>query len=234
MQYVLPQFTIFAKRFLAAIQKSATDARDDKKYQSRTLLVASLTLGAIVIYAAISGWQLYEMRKANRIANQAIRNAVDAERPWVGISFSTYNWADPKSPTASATVYFSNSGRRPARATLVQFGKGDFVNLPDNPPYQSYTTDVHSIALILPNAAPVSNTEAIPQLTLDRLQTLNRNRQIFFIYASIQYEDVLTHAQHWTHGCIQFLPGFTNAGAGFVNCAMYNEVDPEKASEFSN
>jgi hypothetical protein len=54
---------------------------------------------------------------------------------------------------------------------------------------------------------------------------LANREKILFVYATIQYEDVLTRRPHWTHGCWQYLHGFQNAGSGFVNCDTYNEVD---------
>src|SRR5690349_5977676 len=52
------------------IHKSTAEARDDKRYQSRTLLVAWLTFAAIVLYAFISGWQWYEMRKTTKATQE--------------------------------------------------------------------------------------------------------------------------------------------------------------------
>jgi len=67
------------------IRKSATDALVDRKYQRRTLwvgsltfAVAALTLIAIVVYAAISAWQLCEMRKTVQID-------VDAQSPLIHV-----------------------------------------------------------------------------------------------------------------------------------------------------
>jgi hypothetical protein len=60
------------------VHKATTDATDDKKYQFRTLFVAWFTFGALVIYAVISGWQLYEMRKATRATQCAAEAAESA------------------------------------------------------------------------------------------------------------------------------------------------------------
>jgi len=64
------------------IYKRTSDASDDKKYQFRTLFVAWLTFAALVIYAFISGWQLYEMRKATVATTSQLELS---ERPWISL-----------------------------------------------------------------------------------------------------------------------------------------------------
>jgi hypothetical protein len=82
------------------IRKSANDASDDKKYQSRTLwigrltfVVAVLTLFSLIVYACISARQLREMRraaKATQEAADAAKSAADTAstsiRPWIKIN----------------------------------------------------------------------------------------------------------------------------------------------------
>jgi len=69
-----------------------------------------------------------------------------------------------------------------------------------------------------------SNSQPFQKLTDDRISELTKKGGHFFIYASIRYEDVLTRAGHWTHGCWEYLPGFHNITNGFVNCSTFNET----------
>jgi hypothetical protein len=144
------------------------------------------------------------------------------------MSLEVTGWTVNQRPVA--TVFYVNSGRRPAKVLLAGFDSGDFVVFPEAPPYRVHRTDVRGTGLILPNGN-MSNTQTFASLTQNRLDDLALRTPTFFIYASIDYEDPLTHTKHWTHGCWQYLPGFRNLAGGFVNCAVYNDVDEEKQQQ---
>jgi hypothetical protein len=193
-------------------------------------IVGIIVLAAYTTFAALQWYQMKMAttlaQKANAdawaLADRANKIAIGAERPWVGMSIAIQDWEIGKNP--KAVVVFTNSGRRPAKATLVQFDKGNFKIFPQNPPYHKYSTDVMSLALILPNSF-ATNTQPLDPLTQERMNALGSRESSFFVYANIEYEDVLTQTKHWTHGCWQYLPGFQNISNGFVNCASYNDVD---------
>jgi hypothetical protein len=203
-------------------------ARENVKFYAEIFGVVVLT--AYTTFAALQWCQMKKAtglaQKANSdawaLADRANKTAINAERPWVGISIAIQDWDVGKNPRA--VVLFTNSGRRPAKATLVQFDKWNFKTFPQNPPYHSYSTDVKSLALILPNSS-VTNSQTLDPLTQERIITLGLRKSTFFVYANIEYQDVLTQSRHWSHACWQYLPGFQNLSSGFVNCDSYNDVD---------
>jgi hypothetical protein len=193
-------------------------------------IVGVMVLAAYTTFAALQWGQMKRATEIAQTANadawaladRANKTAIDAERPWVGMNIAILDWEIGKNP--KAVVEFTNSGRRPARATLVEFDKGDFKVFPQNPPYHKYSTDVKSVVLILPNSF-ATNSQPLDPLTQERMNALGSRQITLFVYANIEYEDILTQTEHWTHGCWQFLPGFQNTSGGFVNCATYNDVD---------
>ncbi len=193
-------------------------------------------LGVLIAYTTFAALQWCQMKRATdlaqkangdawTLANRANQTAIDSERPWVGTTFTIQDWTVGRAPVAH--VAFVNSGRRPAKITDAWFDAGDFKVFPRNPFHgRDYPAihNVNSVGLILPNAN-LTNTRVLDRLTQARLDELAARQHTFFIYASIEYEDVLTHAKHWTHACWQYLPGFQNDKSGFVNCATYNDID---------
>jgi hypothetical protein len=176
--------------------------------------------GQIDATNALSGHAKDQADQAS-MANQAY---LQTDRPWVGIVFNVADWVPDKTPVA--TVYFVNSGRRPAQIIETELDSGDFESLPNPPIYTALPNDVRGSGLILPNSN-ANNTKTFEKLTTSRLEQLGSRKKAFFIYASIDYKDVKTGQKHWTHGCIRYLPGFTNAMNGFVNCTEYNQSDEE-------
>jgi hypothetical protein len=170
--------------------------------------------------------QLAAAEVANNLARRTLQNEIDAERPWVGIAFRIQDWTIGRN--ASATAIVTNSGRRPAKLTRVQFDSNEYVVFPDNPRYRRSSRDIRGSALILPNGS-VANTQRLRVVTQPELDDLGLRRHTFFIYASVDYEDVLTRSVHWTHGCWQYLPGLHNTANRFVKCSTYNDVDEEKS-----
>ena len=206
------------------------------RYQGRNLIATWAGVFVVAAYTTFAALQWCQMRRATNLAqkanddawtlaDRANRTAVGAERPWIGVQFAVRDWEPNKSPSTSG--YFINSGRRPAKVTLVAFDHHDYRVFPKDPLYHRYATDVKSVALIVPGGN-VSNTQPLERLDDARIHELELRRQTLFIYATIEYEDVLTNVKHWTHACWQYLPNFRNDTSGFVNCAVYNEVDPEK------
>ena len=159
---------------------------------------------------------------ANNLAKRSFQSAIDAERPWVGIIFRVQDWTIGRN--ANATMNFTNSGRRPAKVTRVQFDSNQYVGFPNTPKYRR---NIRNSSLVLPSGS-FTNTQPLGVVTQPELDDLNLRHHTFFIYASVDYEDVLTHAVHWTHGCWQYLPGVQNTASRFVKCSTYNDVDEEK------
>ena len=160
---------------------------------------------------------------ANNLAGRTLQSVIDAERPWVGITFRIQDWTVGRN--ASATAILTNSGRRPAKITRVQLDTNQFVVFPDNPRYRR---DIRNSTLIFPSGS-LTNTQPLGVITQPKLDDLGLRRHTFFIYASVDYEDVLTKSVHRTHSCWQYVPGVQNTASRFVKCSTYNDVDEEKS-----
>jgi hypothetical protein len=160
---------------------------------------------------------------ANNLARRPIQSVIDAERPWVGITFRIQDWTIGRNASAIAT--FTNGGRRPAKLTRVQIDANEYSAFPDNPRYRR---NIKNSSLILPNGS-LTNTQSLGVLTQAKLEDLGLRGHTLFIYASVDYEDVLTRSIHWTHGCWQYLPAVQNTASRFVKCLTYNDVDEEKS-----
>ena len=231
-------------RLDALIYESKTQVEETKTFQRQSLRVQWLLFFATAAvfvaagtYANVARLQkntmdatLGQVQKqvaaaevANNLARRSLQSAIDAERPWVGITFRIQDWTIGRNPSATAT--FTNSGRRPAKVTRVQFDSNEYVVLPDSPRYRRNIRN--SSLLILPNGS-VTNTQPLGVVTQPQLDDLGLRRHTFFIYASIDYEDVSTRSVHWTHGCWQYLPGVQNTATRFAKCSTYNDVDEEK------
>jgi hypothetical protein len=228
----------------ALIYESKTQAEETRTFQRRSLriqwllfLATAAAFIAVGIYANIARLQettmdatLGQIQKqvvaaevANNLAKRSLQSAIDAERPWVGITFRIQDWTIGKNASAIAMV--TNNGRRPAKVTRVQLDNNQYAAFPDTPRYRR---NIKNSILILPNGS-LTNTQPLGVVTQSELDDLGLRRRAFFIYASVDYEDVLTHAAHWTRGCLQYLPGVQNAASRFVKCSTYNDVDEERS-----
>jgi hypothetical protein len=226
------------------IYESKTQFEETKIFQRQSLriqwLLFFITATALVaagIYANIARLQektmdvtVSQIQKqvaatevTNNLTRRSLQSAIDAERPWVGITFRIQDWTIGRN--ASATATFTNGGRRPAKVTRVQFDSSPYAVLPDTPRYRR---NIRNPTLILPNGS-LTNTQSLGVVTQSELDDLGLKHHTFFIYAGVDYEDVLTHSVHWTHGCWQYLPGAQNTANRFVRCPTYNDVDEEKS-----
>jgi len=223
---------------------SKTQVEETKTFQRQSLRVQWLLLFATAaafvaagIYANIARLQkatmdatLGQVQKqvaaaevSNNLARRSFQSAIEAERPWVGITFRIQDWTAGRN--ASAAAIFTNGGRRPAKITRLQFDSNEYAVFPDTPRYRR---NVRNSNLILPNGS-LTNTQQLGVVTQRELDDLGLRHHSFFVYASVDYEDVLTHSVHWTHSCWQYLPGLQNAASRFVKCSVYNDVDEEKS-----
>jgi hypothetical protein len=78
---------------------------------------------------------------SNNLARRSLQSAIDSERPWAGITFRIQDWT--VGSNASATAIFTNSGRRPAKISRIQFDSNEYVVFPDSPRYRrNYTNSL--------------------------------------------------------------------------------------------
>jgi hypothetical protein len=168
--------------------------------------------------------------EADVAAKRANKIFMKTERPWVGIALVVQDWNAKEQPTI--TIVYSNTGRRPARSLGVNANIAPLNRCPENPAYSRGKFSVKSTNIVFPNT-PVTNgnkiEETVGQMTAEAKKI--EPKQKVYLFAKIDYQDVLTNESHWTHGCWQFLPGYSGATGSFVSCPCYNEVDPEKPEE---
>jgi len=211
------------KRLVDATEKEARAA------QRNADAAKSFSESAAKINAGISDAveKLKSQAAANQTqalaANTANTNTLEADRPWMGASFSVDGFAAGKTPTY--TVTFVNSGKRPARVTLTQTLAALF-DFGVSPIYRPYDT-TPSTSFVVPGqpiAASWRDDEKLNPISDELMKTLNSNAVPFRIYAKIEYTDMRTHAKYWTHACWRYTPSHTAINSGFSNCTEYNDA----------
>jgi hypothetical protein len=160
-------------------------------------------------------------------AEQSNANAVASERPWVGIVFGIQEFEKGKNPRFA--VQYLNTGRRPAKVTAARARPYTYRVFPEHPFYPQEPSNIASAAIIVPNGSLIHN-DPLPFPSDTELAELRKfpREKTYYLYAAIDYEDVLTHAKYWTHGCLQFYPEYGGPFGSWINCPFYNEVGDEK------
>jgi hypothetical protein len=160
-------------------------------------------------------------------ANTANSNSLEADRPWIGAYLSVADFAAAKTP--SYTVSFINSGKRPARITRVQTMSA-FRSDGDHPVYPPFDA-TPSVSITVPGQAFVSTwTEIDPHLNpmtsevMDRVMLTTDAAIPVRVYAKVEYEDVRTAKNYWTHVCWRFMPSYVKINGGFTSCSEYNDA----------
>jgi len=160
-------------------------------------------------------------------ANTANINAVNADRPWMGGYIQVNNFAVGKMPVI--TIVFSNSGKRPARITLVRYRAMLYPHFPDDPDKEYGDFDIaNSTAIAVPGqpiGIPSSQAAPIDQVIFDELNQHPKDAT-YFVFAKCEYTDMRTGRKRWTHLCVQYSPpNLFGTGSGFNACPEYNETD---------
>jgi hypothetical protein len=166
------------------------------------------------------------VKEATRLAiatEKANANAVNAERPWIGIRIEVSNFVKGGKPVAVFTT--TNSGRRPALLLRTVFATGEFSRFPFIP---NYGSGPRSTTLELPGASATS-TIFIPEITVSEegLRKLDAGASQYFAFGDVEYEDLASQTKHWTHACVFYAPKTDIYDAGFNNCPTYNETDED-------
>jgi hypothetical protein len=208
------------------IRKKTADAKEDKQYQSRALLVAWLTLAAVVIYALISACQLYEMRRATNAATKSVNIANQTmlldERAWVGVpSISGTKPEVGKKLTFS--VHFTNTGKSPARNLIVY--PGDEILRKDQSPNFSNETKQVSLGVLSPgsertyeNFVPMRDgDQELTQVAIDFLKT-----QVLSVHGKITYDDIFG-CHHW----VTYAAYLREDWSGYSFYSENNDTDSE-------
>lgn len=156
-------------------------------------------------------------------ANTANTNTLEADRPWMGASFSVIDFAVGKTP--AYTVTFINSGKRPTRVTLTQTlaVPADFGASPVYRPYDM-TPSTTFVVPGQPMAASWKDDDKLNPISDELMKAFDSGVVPFRIYAKIEYTDMRTHARYWTHVCWRYTPSRTAVNGGFSNCSEYNDA----------
>lgn len=167
--------------------------------------------------------QTSRLANATEVANT---NALEADRPWVGIFLSVKDFEVGKTPTY--TVTFLNTGKRPAKIALTQT-LSVAADHGENPLYAPYDS-TPSGGVVVPGQTTVASwTDARDR----EMQPISDARMKLFtsaiaalpfrVYARVEYSDLRTNYKYWTHSCWRYVPAMQN-NSGFVNCSEYNDA----------
>jgi hypothetical protein len=171
---------------------------------------------------------LAQVNAANKLAEASRRQAATAQsalalsaefdRPWMGmlgISVAP-DITDGKESTVTLTII--NSGRRPAHIFNFHLMSNVFDKFPVKPPFFiTQGSGVPSQSIILPGQN--IGTQMIPNpLNPILAQSVNSGRLTFYVYGSVEYEDIGTRNRHTTKFCQFYIP----AQKKFGYCPEYN------------
>lgn len=223
--------SVQAEKLIIAAQTQASAARQNAEAADRFSTSAANINTGIGTAGQKLDLQADELdasvKQAARLAaaaEKANASVISSERPWMGATLTVDGFAAGKTPTYAVT--FINSGKRPARVTLTQTQSGD-VDYGDNPVYKAYDT-TPSVTVVVPGqavGAAWKDDQALMNPIGDELmKALISGTVPFRIYAKIEYTDIRTDAQYWTHACWRYTPTHTAIGSGFSSCTEYNDA----------
>ncbi len=165
------------------------------------------------------------VQQATRLASateKANANVIENDRPWVGAAMRIDEPELGKVPTVDVSMI--NTGKRPAKITLLEAQGNMFTAFPKEPPYSA--KGIPSATILMPGF-PVSNKynvteEPITQHTMD---ILSGDTPIFYEYVKVEYLDLRTGTPHYTHACWEHLHKTKVLPSGFYSCAEYQDAN---------
>lgn len=132
------------------------------------------------------------------------RDAKAANRPWIGLSLGDGNGPPIVNGSASLHVVVMSAGKSPARITLMEAASipiaGEF---PDSPQFPKIATKPGQTILV-PGTA--SNMRWQLQLVGNENADVQSDALTFYIYARVNYEDIVTGKKHFTTMCQRYVP----------------------------
>jgi hypothetical protein len=159
--------------------------------------------------------------KLAEAAQQSIQNALASDRPWVAIHMAVSEF-DKKRP-ATITITATNSGRRPAKLTTFTANSGYYTVFPEAPAF----TNEHaaSAGMLVPGDSStiqfLLSTEQVKELLASSI--IGPQGQ-YFIYANVEYTDLMTGTQHLSRANWTYAPGTETTPAGFSLAHVYNDA----------
>ena len=153
-------------------------------------------------------------------------NVVEADRPWMGGSFAISSFASGQKPTW--TISFTNSGKRPARVTLMVTRAMPLAGkFPDDPERLYFFDTTPSTNFVVPGQVVSAIESSATTISPEDWKLYATPGITFYIFSKIEYTDPRTNKQYWTHYCLRFVPRMnasTDAMGGFRNCTEYNDA----------
>jgi hypothetical protein len=221
--------------FPESVQASKTAAQEgQKRYQNRNLIVAWLTLIALVVYAAITGLIYIASDKAANAAVSAAEEAKQSrlqsiqsfnatieqfhldQRAWIGVV--AVRKIDFQQNPIDLGVDLANTGKTPAfnvksRIVVKFIPKGEAVTityLPIRLPNYRDTLFPGMVTTLRPTSTP-----PIPATIAEEVKS---GSTVIYYYGWITYDDVF-HQSHRTEFCLEKTPG------GGSTCDKYNSAN---------
>jgi hypothetical protein len=199
-----------------AAKAQADEAKEQVSKMADALTKTDALIDEATAQATATNRLAAQAQRSADYAQTAIATAVDAERPWVGVSYYTESdFVEGK--TAKILLRFTNSGKRPASATM-HYAPIVAQNLPMFPAVD-YTRP-GSVAFLLPGGSSDATFEY--ELPINIFSTWKTSHQTFFILAEISYTDVGTNIAHITRFCTYYAPADKNNS--FPYCTRFNEA----------
>jgi hypothetical protein len=164
--------------------------------------------------------------QTNRLARateEANSNAMQADRPWFGATLLVEGFEVGKVPIA--TIYFTNSGKRPARIIIAEAHTGYFEVFPKNPPYELHP--IVSRGIVVPNA-PLVNKFNMSKIPLSETEVSIVESGVparYFVYAHMEYIDMRLGKPHYANFCWQYIGNVPQLPKGFYACEGYDDAD---------
>jgi hypothetical protein len=158
-----------------------------------------------------------------KTAEEANANAMQSDRPWFGAVLTVDGFEKDKMPIA--TIYFTNSGKRPARILVAEAHTGWFSVFPDNPPYEPLGNV--SRGVVVPGTPLINkfNMARIP-LSESEISTADTgNPASYFLYANLEYIDMRMGQHHHAHFCWRYIGNVPQLPKGFYGCEGYDDAD---------
>lgn len=173
----------------------------------------------------LSDRALSQTKATNRLAaatEKANNNAIENDRPWVGIALRIDVPEAGKIPTIDASMI--NTGKRPAKITLMELNGGFYTIFPKNPPYP--TMGPPSTDILMPGFPTSNKYKMSPEAWTQRnMDVLTAGSLTLYEYVNVEYLDIRTGKSHYTHACWKYIPGNKTLASGFYSCTEYQDAN---------
>lgn len=223
------------------IHHSADEAREQRGYQNRTVLLSFVTFLAVAIYAFIVYFQYREMINATGAAQQAVQESrltrqqsekmLNAtieqfhldQRAWIA-PYGISSFSIQENTPLTFEVEITNSGKTPAlEMTRDMMARSylagqKFLPVYEEPPANA--PEEASKGVMFPGVHAKINTAPPLLIPSKGIEQLKNRTIILYVYGRINYRDVF-NVKHLTTFCFVVNKSLSYASA----CSTYNHAD---------